>query len=64
MSCAQAPWRGEVELAKERLIKLEGPANMKYKIQRYSFAVGLGALVVARGYGPLLGILHDLGWSF
>ena len=55
-----ATWQSEVETANRVVGELEGPSNKRYQIQRLTLVLGLAALMVARGYGPVQGIICQL----
>lgn len=54
--------QAESDLAKlgSHIGMLDRTAMKKYRVQKYSFVIGLAAIMVSRGYAPILDILRDL----
>jgi hypothetical protein len=53
--------RVELTLIEEMMRELTSKAKRKQKAQWTTFVLGLVALVIARRYGPVLGIICELG---
>jgi len=51
---------GNVAALSDRLKTLDQHTIYKYKVQRWTFILGLVALLVSRGYAPVMSIIADL----